>query len=67
MDLQYFPMDTQLCYIEIESCKYFFSSSPATLKAASVGERVVIPWELKIYPLADQLWGLLLNFDWLVY
>ena len=23
MDLQYFPMDSQLCYIEIESCKYF--------------------------------------------
>ena len=22
MDLQYFPMDSQLCYIEIESCKY---------------------------------------------
>ena len=22
MDLQYFPMDRQLCYIEIESCKY---------------------------------------------
>ena len=21
MDLQYFPMDSQLCYIEIESCK----------------------------------------------
>ena len=25
MDLQYFPMDSQLCYIEIESCKYPFS------------------------------------------
>ena len=23
MDLQYFPMDSQLCYIEIESCKYY--------------------------------------------
>ena len=23
MDLQYFPMDSQLCYIEIESCKYW--------------------------------------------
>lgn len=23
MDLQYFPMDRQLCFIEIESCKYF--------------------------------------------
>ena len=22
MDLQYFPMDSQLCYIEIESCKW---------------------------------------------
>ena len=22
MDLQYFPMDSQLCYIEIESCKF---------------------------------------------
>ena len=22
MDLQYFPMDRQLCYMEIESCKY---------------------------------------------
>jgi glycine receptor alpha-3 len=22
MDLQYFPMDSQLCYIEIESCEY---------------------------------------------
>ena len=23
MNLQYFPMDRQLCYIEIESCEYF--------------------------------------------
>lgn len=23
MNLQYFPMDRQLCHIEIESCKYF--------------------------------------------
>lgn len=23
MDLQYFPMDRQLCYIEIESCKCY--------------------------------------------
>jgi len=22
MNLQYFPMDRQLCHIEIESCKY---------------------------------------------
>lgn len=25
MDLQYFPMDRQLCNIEIESCKFGFS------------------------------------------
>lgn len=25
MNLQYFPMDRQLCHIEIESCKYFSS------------------------------------------
>jgi hypothetical protein len=23
MNLQYFPLDRQLCYIEIESCKFF--------------------------------------------
>ena len=26
MDLQYFPMDRQLCFIEIESCEYASSS-----------------------------------------
>lgn len=26
MNLQYFPMDRQLCHIEIESCKYLFSN-----------------------------------------
>lgn len=25
MNLQYFPMDRQLCHIEIESCKFIFS------------------------------------------
>ena len=28
MDLQYFPMDSQLCYIEIESCKYHIIGFP---------------------------------------
>lgn len=27
MNLQYFPMDRQLCHIEIESCKVFFLQS----------------------------------------
>lgn len=28
MNLQYFPMDRQLCHIEIESCKYSFFFFP---------------------------------------
>ena len=31
MNLQYFPMDRQLCYIEIESCEYHYRSYHSTL------------------------------------
>ena len=34
MDLQYFPMDRQLCGIEIESCKYFSSLTDVSLRAS---------------------------------
>ena len=33
MDLQYFPMDRQLCFIEIESCKYL---SPCTRSSQEI-------------------------------
>ena len=34
MDLQYFPMDSQLCYIEIESCEYYHKSVHCDLKVS---------------------------------
>ena len=42
MDLQYFPMDSQLCYIEIESCKFTLNACPP--QPDSVCFQLVIRW-----------------------
>ena len=42
MDLQYFPMDSQLCYIEIESCKLITFWTFSSLLWFQLGTRWVI-------------------------
>ena len=46
MDLQYFPMDSQLCYIEIESCKFTLNACPP--QPDSVCFQLVIRWVISV-------------------
>ena len=48
MDLQYFPMDSQLCYIEIESCKYLIFVQEYVTQEVIISLKFVLDLSKKI-------------------